>query len=358
MGSRVKVLHQVLDPSGIGGVSSEFKALENSGLSSKYRFSSMILEEPHRGVNLADISFYYRSIIREKPDIIHVRGAGADSLNAVIAARLYGKGRILVAVHGMCSDLVYISRFRRWVFRNIVERLIFKLSDGISCVCESAHVRPYFEPYRKKLLPYVYNRFPVMDVSDSIACRAFTRREYCFAESDIVGLFVGRMTREKGLDTVLEVFSRMKDDWPANLKFVFVGDGDYLCHFRRQCMLNGYPVIFAGRQSDTVRFYFASDYFILPSLHENHSISLLEACAAGMPAIATRCGGNPEIVNESIGILVTPGSAAELLEAVHAMYDNDRRMGYRKNLEMMDFSKFSDHECDKALDEVYERLLL
>lgn len=68
---KIKVLHQVLDPSGVGGVSAEFRALKRSRLSEKYDFDAMILKNFHSGVNFHDIKFYYKRIKEIKPDIVH-----------------------------------------------------------------------------------------------------------------------------------------------------------------------------------------------------------------------------------------------------------------------------------------------
>ena len=81
-----------------------------------------------------------------------------ESLNAVLGAKLSGRGKILVTVHGMFSDLVYYSPIKRWVCRHVVEPMIFGLSDGISCVYEQASQRDVFRRYKKKMLPFVYNR--------------------------------------------------------------------------------------------------------------------------------------------------------------------------------------------------------
>jgi glycosyltransferase involved in cell wall biosynthesis len=56
----------------------------------------------------------------------------------------------------------------------------------------------------------------------------------------------------------------------------------------------------------------AADVFVLPSLGENMPCALLEALACGVPAVASRVGGVPEVLDESSGVLVEPGSAAAL----------------------------------------------
>ncbi len=294
--SKVKVLQQVLDPSGAGGVSAEYRALSQSSLSEKYDFQSMILSDFRKGVNLHDISFYYRKIKKFNPDIVHIRGAAVDGLNAVIAAKLAGNCKILTTVHGMYSDLVYISPRKRWIAKHIIERLIYSLSDGISCVCKAASERPYFNRYRRKVLPFVYNRIPTYDISMTPQYRKEIREKYGISEDDVVCVFVGRMTKEKGLTTMERVFSLLSRENKKHLVFVFVGDGDYKEKFEENINSLNVRTVFTGGQKSVKKFYMASDFFILPSLHENHSIALLEACAAGIPSIATDCGGNGEII--------------------------------------------------------------
>jgi glycosyltransferase involved in cell wall biosynthesis len=65
------------------------------------------------------------------------------------------------------------------------------------------------------------------------------------------------------------------------------------------------------------------DVFVLPSLSEGQSLALLEAMAAGRAAVATRVGGNAELVLESeTGILVPPKDPTALTEALHQLLDN------------------------------------
>lgn len=353
---KVRVLHQVLDPSGAGGVSAEFRALKNSKLSEKYDFEAMILNDFHAGINFHDILFYYKHIKKYKPDIVHVRGAAIDGLNAIIAARLYGKCKVLTTVHGMYSDLVYISPFKRWVSKNIVERAIFMLSHGISCVCKKATERKCFDAYRDKMLPYVYNRIPHYDIGLKNDCRKLIRSQYEISINDLVCVFVGRMTREKGLLTLEKMFATHV--FPDNIVFLFVGDGDYKKQFEENCQTYKARIIFAGMQKDVKQYYLASDMFLQPSLHENHSISLLEACAAGIPSIATDCGGNSEIVyNAYTGRIVHVDCPNEIYEAIVELCNISVLNQYSKNIKEMDYSQFSDEECDKALDLVYNQIL-
>lgn len=355
---KVKVLQQVLDPSGIGGVSAEFRALKASKLSEKYEFQSMVLSDFRPGVNIHDILFYYKEIIKQKPDIVHIRGAAIDGLNAVIAAKMARHCKVLTTVHGMYSDLVYISPLKKWIAKNVVEKLIFQLSDGISCVCKTAENRKYFDRYRSKMLPYVYNRMPKYDLSDQVLVRKEVREQYGIRDNDVVCIYVGRMTKEKGLKTLEATFEILSEKNLNRLVFLFVGDGDYRETFEYNCKKYSIRTIFAGMQQEVSRYYKASDFFILPSLHENHSIALLEACAAKIPSVATDCGGNGEIIYDGFsGILVPIDDAERLSDAIIELLKPSVLTYYKKNIESLTYEQFSNAACDRALDSVYQQLL-
>lgn len=354
---KIKVLQQVLNPSGSGGVSTEFRALQQSKLAEVYEFVPMILMESHRGLNRHDIGFYYRAIKRERPDIVHVRGAAIDGLNAEIAARLAGCGKVLVTVHGMYSDMVYYPGWKKWISKHIIERLVFQLAGGISCVCRTAMERPYFDRYREKMLPFVYNRMPTFDRSRQAEYRKAVRQAYGIPETDTVALYLGGMSREKGLDVLAESL-RTFSTWPANLTVLMVGGGAYRAAMERMCREISPKIVFTGDQRDIQRFYAAGDFFIQPSLHENHSIAILEACAAGLPCVVTDCGGNAETVTDGVtGVVVPVGDSKALADGIRTMLDRKRRAEFRHQVETADFSRFSNEAADAALGEVYQKLL-
>ena len=63
--------------------------------------------------------------------------------------------------------------------------------------------------------------------------------------------------------------------------------------------------------------YRRAKLFVLPSLSESQSNSLMEALASGLPVVATNIGGNPELINNHNGILVPPGNSQALAEAIN-----------------------------------------
>lgn len=125
-------------------------------------------------------------------------------------------------------------------------------------------------------------------------------------------LFVGRLIRAKGVQTLLPAFSA--SDGPD---LVIAGDGDYAAELRR--LAEGLPrVHFVGRQSHDVLqgLYHHAEAALVPSLcYETFGIVIIEAFAAGTPVIARDLGGLSEVVTDSGGGLLFSNDA-ELRTAI------------------------------------------
>lgn len=343
-----------------GGIRSEYRALcARDTLSDSFELIPVELRGCHGGISIADIRYWRRAFRAASPDIIHVRGAGVESLNAVIAARLAGHAKVLVTVHGMFSDLVYYSSVRRWICRHVIEPLIFGLSDGISCVSQRAAERPVFDRYRRKMLPCVPNRMPTFRPPDP-DMRKQTRDTLGIPPSATVGVCVGRVTREKGLAYLADALRLMDSRWENDLVLLLVGDGDYLPALREACagLAHADRIVFAGQTEDVLPFLHASDFFLSCSLHENLSIAILEACAAGLPCLVTDVGGNAEIVQDGENGLIIPARSAEAIaDGIRRMCIPALRADLCRRAAQVDYSRFSDSRVDAQLRTVYEKLL-
>lgn len=356
---KIKILQQYLQTVEIGGLYTEYHSLKKSHLLKEYEFIPMVLDKYHKGVNVQDIFYYYKIIKDYKPDIIHIRGANVDCLNAILAAKFARSGKILIAVHGMYSDMVYYDKAKKYICRYIIEPIIFGLADGISFVCETTKNRKKFGKYSMKILPTVYNRMPCFQKMD-IKRRVEKRNDLKIPDNAKVALYVGRMTKEKGLVFFFEALEVLDKEWPTHLYFVFVGDGDYKIEMEKLCkkLVHNDRIIFCGQKTDVENYLFISDFFVQPSLHENLSIAILEACAAGVPVLATDVGGNKEIISEGVnGKLIQPRDTMSLVQGIKKMNDDYFRKQLKENLLNSDFSKFSNENVDKQLKEVYEKIL-
>ena len=108
----------------------------------------------------------YDMIIRKVSKILTctvlIRGAGIESLWPTIAAKLSNK-RIIVAIHGMWSDLHYISRIKRWISLNVIEPLILSLCDEFYTVYDGAMNKRNLQNYKDKYSGTIYNPISMND---------------------------------------------------------------------------------------------------------------------------------------------------------------------------------------------------
>jgi len=154
-------------------------------------------------------------------------------------------------------------------------------------------------------------------VPDSDLVRDFTR------EGFIVGA-IGRLSKEKGFGYLLEATALLHKAG-HNVRLVIAGDGPLKAELQRKAILLGIGniVLFPGYLANASRYLCYFDTLAISSLTEGLPITLLEAMRAGIPVIATRVGGIPEVIidNES-GILVSPANAHQLCDAINMLINN------------------------------------
>jgi glycosyltransferase involved in cell wall biosynthesis len=143
---------------------------------------------------------------------------------------------------------------------------------------------------------------------------------------------VGRLHPQKGYDLLLQAVGFLHTRIPT-LRVLIVGEGEARPALEQQRRELGLEevVIFAGERRDIPAMLSALDGFVSASRWEGLSNAVLEAAAAGLPVIATRVGGTPEIVLDGeTGLLVEPEDAQGLATAILQLYENPelrRRLG-------------------------------
>jgi glycosyltransferase involved in cell wall biosynthesis len=141
---------------------------------------------------------------------------------------------------------------------------------------------------------------------------------------------VGLLGPQKGIDVLLRALARVREQ-RSDVRLDVVGDGAERAAYERLAAQLGLKEVVAFHgllpKRDIASMLGASDLFVLASRFDNNPCVLVEAQAAGLPIVATRVGGIPEIV-EGNGLLAerddVDGLAARILEALAAIGDYDR----------------------------------
>ena len=131
-----------------------------------------------------------------------------------------------------------------------------------------------------------------------------------------------RLIARKGINYLIDTFIDLNKK-VNNVKLIIVGDGDLKNDLKNRVKKNGIndKVEFWGKveKKDIIKVYQKSDVFVLSSLNEGMSNSLLEAMSCGLAIVATDVGGTNELVDENNGIIIKKKSCFDILKALEKL---------------------------------------
>ena len=261
--------------------------------------------------------FRLARIMRQyRPHIVHTRNWGA--IEAVAAAKLAGVPAVVHSEHGYEVDMFAGLPLRRRLFR----RASYAMADAIFAVTRELrdfHARQAW--IRQETMGVIYNGVDTRLFAPNHETRVALRKELNLpADSFVVGT-VGRLVSIKDQQTLLKA-AALLSGCGVDVRVLLVGWGPLRESLQRLAMggpLEG-KVCFAGDSVRVSQMLNAMDVFVLSSLNEGMSNTLLEAMACGLPVLATNVGGNPEIVEHNVnGCLFRPGDASWLADKLELL---------------------------------------
>lgn len=291
---------------------------------------------PHPVKDLRALWKLYRLIRSERFDIVHTHSTKAGLLGR-LAAHLAGVPVILFTAHGWAFSE---GRRRPWRwFLAQVERLPAWLSTKIICVSEYdrqlALRYRVVSPEKLTVIPNGLEPEPFRTPTEKRALRAQ------LGASDVVGIvtMVGRLAPPKDFETLITAWEGLH---APGWQLWIVGEGPQRSRLEELVRTKGLreQIVFLGERHDVPKILKASDIFVLTSRWEGMPLTIIEAMLAGLPVVATRVGGAPELIEENVtGILVPPKDPITLRRALSRLLsDGELRnrlgtMGQRRALE-------------------------
>ena len=294
-----------------------------------------------RGISISGIKSMMQMkkiFVKEKFDLIQYSTPNA-SLYAALAGKLAGIPFRLYCQWGM----VYVGfeGIKRQVFKAI-EKIVCKLSTWI----EPDSVSNLNFAHEENLYPQtkgsvIWNgsacgiNLEKFDISQKIKYRKDIREKYNFPEDSFVYGFVGRITKDKGINELLAAFKQIYES-NSNVYLMMVGTtekddtvDESLFLWSKKCE----HVIYTGFTDIVEQYLSAMDTYILPSYREGFGMGVVEAEAMGVPVIVTSIPGPVDAMKENeTGIVVKKGSIKELLRAMKKLYEDKHiRKEYSSN---------------------------
>jgi glycosyltransferase involved in cell wall biosynthesis len=259
---------------------------------------------------------------------------------ALLATRLQ-----VIGVHHAFGD--YQRRGRR-LFASIFRKRLSLL--GVSDAVRD-DIRRCLPNWPAARIQTLYNRIDVEAMQALQVSRDEARDALGLSPDEWVVGNVGRLHPDKDQATLLKGFALALPRLPAESRLAILGTGRLEQDLKELARELGIAdkVLFLGQVPDARRYFRGFDVFALSSDHEPFGMVLLEAMAAGVPLLATACGGAKEVV-EGVGILFPFGDAEHLAQGLGhlaAMDQHQRRQCAELMLERL-HARFSDQAVRTA----------
>lgn len=262
--------------------------------------------------------------------IVHCHNPGA-LLYGGVAAKLSNVPRIINTEHGYGNEISKRKVIAETILRNRISKTVAVSNDL------RKNLYANFMAKKNKIIT-IHNGISCKSSKSGIDKAAFKKSIGINSGDYVIGT-VGRLETVKDHKTLIEAFNIVNRQ-SKKTKLIIVGDGkekDSL-HKTVQNLKLEKCIIFTGERNDINDLLDVMDVFVLSSLSEGVSITLLEAMRHGIPIIATSVGGNKEVIeNQKTGILVAKKNPMEL--SAYLLF-------LRKNIELANSLK------DKARERV------
>lgn len=346
------------------GVSSSGQELDEVSRRERVRTLSVEME---RGINplkdLRSLIRLYFLLKKEKPILVHSITPKAGLLT-MLAAKVAG---VPIRIHTF-TGLIFPSK------KGLLQKLLIKM-DQLLC-WSATNVYPEGNGVKNDLLKYNITSKPLKVLANgnvngidvtyfcksniSITQQNQLKQELKIEKEDFVFVFVGRLVGDKGINELVEAFSKLEN---SNSKLLLVGplesDLDPLKEDTLKEIEQNKNIISVGFQKDVRPFFAISDALVFPSYREGFPNVVMQAGAMGLPSIVSNINGCNEIIEDGQNGMIIPVKNIEQLTKAMDRFMTDKKFyqTLKTNARRMITSRYDQEVVWNALLDEYNQLL-
>jgi glycosyltransferase involved in cell wall biosynthesis len=307
------------------------------------------IDSPAGFYQLLRLSWFLR---QAKFDIVHTHDLWSNLLG-VPAARLAGVRAIVSSRRDLANFDWYQSKRRGWLRR--IQNLGGAVLVNATPIRDALIAEDGFKPGKLRV---IHNGVDIEKFHTS-----GEERDQLFpgvGKGKLIVLVGNMHTDVKGHPWLIACAPAVVHEFPS-ARFVLAGDGEQRPRFEEQVakLALEQNFLFLGRRTDIPKILACCDIAVLPSRAEGLPNAVLEYMAAGLPTVASRVGGNGELIEDGVtGLLVPPEDSAALSDALLALLRDPelaRRMA--QSGQQFTIRNFSFERLVREVDELYSELL-
>ncbi len=349
-----------------------FNALADRGLFEfEAWFNDRIESDRSWEVNESTWRFQYRYIpsTRIGRHVLHwplpLLGRRPDLLVSLYAQPSFLFGWLLASIRRIKTGFWVEVTFDRWIQRNSIKesmkRWLFPKVDAIITVGDDGkHFSERYGAHSEKIFfaPHSIDVKHYMESSESYSEAKQKELRDSLGLKGVTFIYVGRLWWGKGLNYLLEAFSKVQTQVDDEVSLLFVGDGPDEAKLKRQCEeQNIRNVIFAGfkQKPELPHFYAVSDVFVFPTLGDPYGLVVDEAMACSLPIISTSSAGEiGDRIEEGINGYIVPPVDAEALAKRMLLLARDTEL--RRHMGGRSLDKIKGHTPEKWAED-FEKIV-
>ena len=279
---------------------------------------------------------------KEKPDVVHTH---------IYAARYALPVAVACGIPARIHTVHSLAQWEQVKAGKVVNGIMFRHFGAIPVALNKEVKETIQEVYSLpgQKIPVIFNGVNLS--------KCQIKHNYATKEAFTI-IHIGRFMDVKNHSLLLHSFSRFVDHYPK-ARLQLIGEGE-LQHNMEQLAVEigiAQEVYFAGLQSDIFPWLHQADVFILTSKYEGMPMTLIEAMGTGLPVIATKVGGIPDIITDGEEGILTESDSEQIAAAMERMMDVEFRQKCGKKARKKAIEQFAADTMAEKYIQLYQELL-